>query len=152
MEIIKLTTDGSCNPMTRIGGWAAILEGAQGKRVELSGRVLDSTNNLMELTALLEGITALETPSCVTVVTDSQLVIGWLEGGWKRREPGVRALLERIEAKVSAGKHRLNFHWVKGHAGHADNVRCDHLARAARDAQGHRARTTEINPEGAPLH
>ena len=142
MKQVKLITDGSCLGNPGPGGWAAILRYGKHKK-ELSGAAAYTTNNRMEMTAVLEGLKALSEPCEVTVEIDSQYVKdgmnGWIHA-WKRRNwktvEGTavknRDLWVQLEAAVS--RHKLHWVWVKGHARHVDNNRCDRLARAA--AQG----------------
>ncbi len=139
MKRVKLITDGSCIRNPGPGGWAAILRYGDHKK-ELSGAVERTTNNRMEMTAVLEGLKALHEPCEVTVEIDSQYVknglTGWIHR-WKRRNWKTatgeavknRDLWQELDAAVS--KHKLRWVWVKGHANHADNNRCDRLAKAA---------------------
>jgi ribonuclease HI len=131
MHEVTLHADGSYDPRTGRGGWAAILSTAN-ERKEFYGGATDTSNNRMEVTAILEGLSRLEQPSQVVVVTDSQLAIGWLAQGWKRREPAIRDLLESIERIVRTRGHRVQYRWVRGHSGDVSNERCDRLAAHAR--------------------
>lgn len=131
MYQVTIYTDGSCSPNPGPGGWAAILRmGSRGHR--LSGSSPDSTNNRMELTAVLEGIKALKAPCSVVVVTDSQLVIGWLSLGWKRKDAKCAAISADIDMAIVMGGHTVSFEHVCGHAGHTLNEAADALANAAR--------------------
>ncbi|MFI3141830.1 MAG: ribonuclease HI [Clostridia bacterium] len=139
MKKITIYTDGACSGNPGAGGWGAILD-YKGKRKELSGGSEHTTNNKMEMTAVIEGLKALKEVCDVTVVTDSQYVanginLGWAKSwranGWKKkdRKPALNAdlwaeLLELTE------KHTVHIEWIKGHAGHAENERCDELAVA----------------------
>lgn len=134
---VRLVTDGACSGNPGPGGWACILS-MSGHTRELSGGDPETTNNRMELTALLEGLKALKRPCQVHVVSDSKYVIdafeqGWLANwqvkGWKKvKNPDL------WQAIVQAAKpHQLTFEWVQGHAGHPENERADGLAVAARD-------------------
>ena len=139
MKAVTLYTDGACSGNPGPGGWAAILQW-RGKEKVLSGGEKLTTNNRMELTAVIRGLEALREPCQVTVYSDSRYVVeamteGWAEGwrarGWKRRGSGEAKnpelwarLLELAEA------HRLSWVWVKGHADNELNARCDALAVA----------------------
>lgn len=127
---VVLAADGACSGNPGPGGWGAILV-CQGREDELSGFEPMTTNNQMELTAVLEGLKALRKPCRVTVLTDSQNVVGWLSLNWKRNDAKIRALVEQIEALARAVGHTLVFQKVPGHAGHALNERVDRLARRA---------------------
>ena len=137
MKTVALYTDGACSGNPGPGGWAAILCW-QGREKVLSGGERLTTNNRMELTAVIRGLEALKEPCEVMVHSDSKYVVdamekgwalGWQARGWKRRgaeeakNPELWArLLELAET------HRLRWVWVKGHADDALNVRCDALA------------------------
>ena len=142
---IRLFTDGSGPEHAEgPGGWAAILSCGDHRR-EIAGAAIGK-NNVMELTALEEGLKAIKvTGAHIEVVTDSINLIGWMFGfdtmrrqpdnskPFKRKNPQIRAVCERIDALVRARGFILTFTWTKGHAGHPENERCDQLARAARD-------------------
>lgn len=139
MKRVKLYTDGSCHGNPGPGGWAAILD-YQGKRRELSGAEPATTNNQMELRAVIEGLRALKEPCIVEIWTDSRYVVdgmtSWI-GNWKRRgwvtadrKPVKNADLWRA-LDVEAARHRPAWHWVRGHDGHPENERADQLANAA---------------------
>ena len=158
MKSVKLITDGSCIGNPGPGGWAAILRYGKHKR-ELSGAAEHTTNNRMEMTAVVEGLQALREPCEVTVELDSEYVrngiTSWIHG-WKRRgwltasgDPVKNRDLWQ-ELDEAAARHRLSWVWVKGHAGHRDNNRCDRLAKAA--ARRTRARRrTGTGRRAAPL-
>ena len=142
MKRIRLATDGSCLGNPGPGGWAAILRYG-GKAKELSGGEKQTTNNRMELRAVIEGLSALTEPCEVELEIDSQYVkngvtqwmAGWKRNGWKTaaKEPVKnRDLWEALDAAVA--RHRIDWRWVKGHADHADNNRCDEMARTAAEA------------------
>ena len=134
MNFVTIYTDGSCSPNPGAGGWAAILSmGQRGK--QLSGSHPSSTNNRMELTAILEGIKALLCACEVVVVTDSQLAIGWLSLGWKRKDPKCAAICADIDLAIIWGDHTVRFEHVEGHSGHRWNEAADRLANQARLAQ-----------------
>lgn len=139
MKSVRLITDGSCIGNPGPGGWAAILR--YGDHVkELSGSVDRTTNNRMEMTAVLEGLKALREPCEVTVELDSEYVRNgvtrwihsWGRRGWKTATGGLvknRDLWEQLQSAIAA--HKVHWVWVKGHADHKDNNRCDQLAREA---------------------
>jgi ribonuclease HI len=139
---VTLITDGSCLGNPGPGGWAAILRfGPQTK--ELSGGEAETTNNRMEMTAVIEGLKALKEPCEVSIEIDSEYVKNgvtqWMEG-WKKRGWMTAAkkpvknqdLWQKIDAALAG--HTVRWKWVKGHAEHADNNRCDELAREAANA------------------
>jgi ribonuclease HI len=130
-------TDGACSGNPGPGGWGAILKFGDVER-ELSGGEANTTNNRMELLAAISALEALKRPAQVDIYTDSQYVrggitgwiFGWKKNGWKTadRKPVKNAdLWQRLDAAL--GEHRVEWHWVKGHAGHAENERADELAR-----------------------
>ena len=139
MKEVTVFTDGACSVNPGPGGWGAILRfGAYEK--ELSGGEASTTNNRMELSAVIAGLSALKEPCRVTVVTDSKYVYdgmtkGWAEGwrrrGWRRAD-GSPALNSDLWERLLdlAAKHDVSFCWVKGHSGHPENERCDRLAVA----------------------
>lgn len=140
MEQVELITDGACSGNPGPGGWGAILR-AKGKEKELSGGEKLTTNNRMEMMAVIAGLEALKRPCHVTITTDSQYVMKgmteWL-AGWKARnwrtaakQPVKNAdLWQRLDAAVQP--HKVDWRWVRGHDGHPDNERADKLAVAAR--------------------
>jgi ribonuclease HI len=130
-------TDGACSGNPGPGGWGAILE-FDGVEKEISGGAPDTTNNRMELTAAIEALSALKRPCTVELHTDSeylrngitQWINGWKRNGWKTRErkPVKNAdLWQALDALVQT--HKVEWHWVRGHAGHDINERADELAR-----------------------
>lgn len=142
MKSVQLITDGACLGNPGPGGWACILRFGDRKR-EMFGSSPHTTNNRMELTAAIEGLSALKEPCQVEVVTDSEYVkngitswiFGWKRNGWKTsaKKPVVNTdLWMQLDALVAG--HRVHWTWTKGHADHEDNNRCDELAtRAARE-------------------
>lgn len=147
---VKIYTDGAArgNP-DGPGGYGAVLEYVDSKGTlhtkELSQGYVRTTNNRMELMAVITGLEALNRPCQVEVYSDSQYVVNafnqhwiesWIKKGWTRgkKEPvkNVDLWKRLLEAKR---EHEVTFHWVKGHAGHAQNVRCDALATAAADGE-----------------
>lgn len=137
--VVELFCDGACSGNPGPGGWGTILR-CRGVEKELSGGDTDTTNNRMELTAAIEGLKGLTRPCNVTVTTDSQYLVkgitewlpGWIRNGWKnsKKEPVLNRDLWEELAEV-AEKHVIIWQWVRGHAGHAENERCDALARKA---------------------
>ena len=139
MKTVTLYTDGACSGNPGPGGWGAILE-YMGHEKELSGGEESTTNNRMELTAVIRGLEALKESCVVELYSDSKYVIdglqkGWAEGwrkrGWVKsdKKPALNPdlwgeLLELTE------KHQMHYHWVKGHADNPMNNRCDELAVA----------------------
>ena len=137
MKQVSVYTDGACSGNPGPGGWGAILRYGSHEK-ELSGGQAATTNNRMELTAAIEGLAALKEPCRVTITTDSRYVAdavekGWLYGwkkkGWKnsRSEPTPNVdLWEKLLPLLST--HTVSVHWIRGHAGHPENERCDKLA------------------------
>lgn len=140
-ESVILHTDGACRGNPGPGGWAAVLA-YRGREKELYGYEPETTNNRMELMAVIHGLEALQRPCEVRVVTDSQYVMkgvtewmdGWKRRGWRtaERKP-VRNidLWQRLDEALA--RHRVEWHWVRGHAGHDGNERADVLANRAID-------------------
>jgi len=136
-ETIDIYTDGACSGNPGPGGWGAILR-YNGTEKELFGGEAATTNNRMEMMAVIEALRALKRPLAVRVHTDSQYVQkgisewihGWKKRGWKTadRKPVKNEDLWRTLDALAA-QHRIEWHWVKGHAGHAENERADELAR-----------------------
>ncbi len=138
MKQVEIFTDGACKGNPGPGGWGAILRLGRHEK-ELSGGDPDTTNNRMELTAAIEGLNALTEPCAVDLYSDSKYVLdgitkwvhGWKKRGWinASKKPVRNADLwhELIEA---AARHRVEWHWVKGHDGHPENERADALASA----------------------
>lgn len=139
MKSITIHTDGACQGNPGPGGWAAILTYGSKCR-EISGGEPVTTNNRMELTAAIEALRMLKEACVVELHTDSvylksgitKWIHGWKKGGWRTasRQPVKNADLWRALDELCVG-HRVTWHWVKGHAGHAENERCDGLAVAA---------------------
>ena len=139
MKKVYLFTDGACSGNPGPGGWGAILRYG-GASKELSGGEPETTNNRMELTAAIRGLEALKEPCHVILTSDSRYLVdavtkGWLSSwqkkGWKRagNEPVLNVdLWQRL--LVLLGRHQVDLIWVKGHAGHPENERCDRLAVA----------------------
>ena len=139
MKTVTIYTDGACSGNPGPGGWGAILRCGTREK-ELSGGSAQTTNNKMELTAAIEGLKALKYPCRVTLCTDSKYVAdgitkgwaaSWRARGWKKSD-GKPALNPELWEKLLelCGKHDVKIIWVKGHAGHPENERCDALAVA----------------------
>ena len=134
---VVIHTDGACLGNPGPGGWAAILRYGKTER-ELSGGAADTTNNRMELMAAIMALEALKRPVSVRLVTDSRYVQdgitrwihGWRRNGWKtaaKKPVANQELWQRLDAAMAP--HQVEWAWVKGHAGHPENERCDSLAR-----------------------
>tara|TARA_B100000459_G_scaffold142638_1_gene103445 strand:+ start:572 stop:1015 length:444 start_codon:yes stop_codon:yes gene_type:complete len=137
--IVEIFTDGACSGNPGPGGWGAILR-FKDQEKELSGGAQETTNNRMELQAAIEGLRALKRPMRVAIHTDSTYVkdgitkwiVNWKWNGWKTaaKKPVKNIDLWQALDDVMSG-HHVEWHWVKGHAGHPENERADALARAA---------------------
>ena len=139
MKTVTLYTDGACSGNPGPGGWGAILE-YRGHEVELSGGEDLTTNNRMELTAVIEGLSRLKEPCRVELYSDSKYVvdalekgwaIGWQKRGWVKsdKKPALNPdLWERLLALTQV--HQVICHWVKGHSDNPKNNRCDEMAVA----------------------
>jgi ribonuclease HI len=136
---VEIFSDGACSGNPGPGGWGTLLR-YNGTEKELSGFELETTNNRMELLGAIAGLESLTRPCKVTLTTDSQYVKkgitewiqNWLKKGWKNSQKKAvanRDLWERLLQLTEM--HEVEWHWVRGHAGHAENERCDALARAA---------------------
>lgn len=139
LKHVDLYTDGACSGNPGPGGWGALLRFGRAEK-ELSGGEADTTNNRMELTAAIEGLAILKEKCTVTLHTDSQYVANgiskgwaksWRRNGWKKadKSPALNSdlwarLLELCET------HEVEIVWIKGHAGHPENERCDAMAVA----------------------
>ncbi|MBX2834915.1 MAG: ribonuclease HI [Micavibrio sp.] len=140
MGRIEIYTDGACSGNPGPGGWGALLRW-NGHEKELSGGEVETTNNRMEMMAVIEALAALKGDSkTIDLYTDSKYVMqgvnewlaGWKARGWRtasKKPVKNQDLWERIDSAVSA--HNVTFHWVKGHSGHPENERVDKLAVAA---------------------
>ncbi len=142
MKEVKLYTDGACRGNPGPGGYGAILVYGRHER-ELSGGERETTNNRMELMAAIAGLEALKEPCAVTLYSDSKYLVdafllGWVEtwrqSGWRRGRDELKNpdLWERLHALTQL--HKVSFIWVKGHAGHEYNERCDALATQFADS------------------
>jgi ribonuclease HI len=147
MKQVDVFTDGACKGNPGPGGWGAVLRMGRHEK-ELVGGEPTTTNNRMEMTAVIKGLTALIEPCAVTIHTDSRYVIdgmtkwiaGWKKRGWVNasKQPVKNADLwhDLIEA---AQRHQIEWVWIKGHSGHPENERCDRLASDEADRQARAA-------------
>ena len=139
MKTVTLYTDGACSGNPGPGGWGAILE-YKGTQKELSGGDASTTNNRMELTAVIEGLKALKEPCTVELYSDSKYVIdglqkgwavSWRKNGWRKADKKPALNPELWETLLGLTElHTMRYHWVKGHADNPMNNRCDELAVA----------------------
>ena len=136
MKQVDIFTDGACKGNPGPGGWAALLRMGTAEK-ELVGGAAQTTNNRMEMTAVLEGLKALKAPCEVTIHTDSRYVIdgmtqwifGWQKRGWVNAAKKPVANEDLWRALIDAVRpHKVQWQWVKGHAGHPENERVDSLA------------------------
>ena len=137
LKKVEIFTDGACSGNPGPGGWGVVLRFGEHEK-ELSGGERETTNNRMELTAAIMGLSALKEPCNVRLVTDSKYVAdgitkGWAESwkknGWRKadKKPALNTdLWERLLELIHT--HEVTIEWVKGHAGHPENERCDRLA------------------------
>lgn len=139
---VELYTDGACRGNPGKGGWGAILVYGKYEK-ELSGGEAETTNNRMELMAAIAGLEALREPCEVTLYSDSKYLVdsftlgwiySWREAGWRRGKDELKNpdLWQRLYDAVE--RHEVSFVWVKGHAGHKYNERCDVLATSYADS------------------
>ena len=136
-KTVYIFTDGACSGNPGPGGWGAVLRFGNAEK-ELSGGDKNTTNNRMELTACIEDLSALKYPCSVILTTDSKYVsdavtkgwaVSWQKNGWRKadKKPALNSdLWEKLLALLET--HSVKFCWIKGHAGHAENERCDYLA------------------------
>ena len=137
--IVEIYTDGACSGNPGPGGWGAILRYGENEK-ELSGGAAETTNNRMELSAAIEALRALKRPSSVRIHTDSTYVkdgitkwiVNWKRNGWRTAAKKPVKNVDLWQDLYDALKdHDVEWHWVKGHAGHSENERADALARSA---------------------
>ncbi len=139
LKKVELFTDGSCTGNPGPGGYGVILR-YKNHHKELSQGYLHTTNNRMELMAVIVGLSSLKEPCLVTITTDSQYVkngitqwlVGWKRRGWRTSSNAAvknQDLWQRLDEACQA--HQVQWQWVRGHAGHPENERCDELARTA---------------------
>ncbi len=139
LKKVDIFTDGACSGNPGPGGWGSILRYGS-HELELSGGEKETTNNRMELTAVIEALKRLKTKCDITIYTDSKYVAepflqgwiwGWIKNGWKKsdKKPVLNPdLWQTLVSEIR--KHEYHIVWVKGHAGHPENERCDKLATA----------------------
>ena len=139
MKTVEIYTDGACSGNPGPGGWGAILRYKDAEK-ELSGGEANTTNNRMELTAVIEALALLKEPCAVELYSDSRYVIDGLDKGWARswqkrgwikadKKPALNPdLWEKLLALTD--RHEMHYHWVKGHAENERNNRCDQMAVA----------------------
>lgn len=135
---VEIFTDGACSGNPGAGGWGALLRHKDTEK-ELSGAEAETTNNRMELTAVIEALRALKKECNITLYTDSRYVMDgiekwifqWKKNGWKTSNKKTPVKNVELWQKLDELKsmHEIRFVWVKGHAGHRENERCDELAR-----------------------
>lgn len=142
MRFVEIYTDGACSGNPGPGGFGAILR-CDGREKEISGGEPHTTNNRMELLGVITALEALKYPCEVRITTDSKYVVdgiskgwavGWKKRGWKKSDgkPALNPdLWERLLALLEI--HKAEFVWIKGHAGHPENERCDRLAVSERE-------------------
>lgn len=138
-DTVTIFTDGACSGNPGPGGWGAILR-FRGVEKELSGGDPATTNNRMEMMAAISALEAIKRPCTVDIYTDSSYVrdgitkwvFGWQKRGWKTADKKPVKNVELWQRLLEAARpHTVEWHWVKGHAGHPENERCDELARMA---------------------
>ena len=139
MKTVELYTDGACSGNPGAGGWGCILR-CDGVSKELSGGAPETTNNRMELTALIEGLSALKYRCHVTVYSDSKYILDAIKLGWAKKWQANGWMRNKHEKALNpelweqllrlCETHQVEPVWVKGHAGHPENERCDHMAVA----------------------
>ncbi len=137
LKKVEIFTDGSCSGNPGPGGWGAVLR-YKGHEIEISGGDKLTTNNRMELTALIEALKKLKERCEIVICTDSKYIVdafeqgwifNWMKSGWKKadKKPVLNAeMWQELYREIS--KHEYSFIWVKGHAGHPENERCDKMA------------------------
>lgn len=139
MKKVRIFTDGCCKGNPGPGGYGCIIQ-YKGKTEELTGADKQTTNNIMEMTAAIVALKHLKEPCEVTLTTDSRYLVdgitdwihGWIKKGWttaSRKPVKNQSLWEELHCLSQ--KHKISWHWTKGHAGHPQNERCDELANQA---------------------
>jgi len=141
VALIEIFTDGACRGNPGPGGWGALIR-QQGKIKELCGAERNTTNNQMELMAVIKGLAAFKRPSAIKITTDSkyvkngitQWIFNWKKNGWKtaNKKPVKNIELWKMLDR-GVHYHQVKWHWVKGHSGHLENERADALANRAID-------------------
>lgn len=142
MKQVTIYTDGACSGNPGPGGWAAMVRYKETTR-ELSGGEIQTTNNRMELTAVIEALKILKEPCKVDLFSDSKYVVdaivkgwakGWRQNNWKKRDKSPALNVDLWEVLLNlCDRHEVSFHWVKGHADNPYNNRCDEMAVEQRD-------------------
>jgi ribonuclease HI len=138
MNVVEIYTDGACKGNPGPGGWGVLLTSTESRK-ELYGGAPSTTNNRMEMQAVIEALTALKRPCKVLLHVDSQYVLkgmtewlpGWKARGWKTaaKEPVKNVdLWQKLDTLIQAGGHQIEWRWVRGHNGDAGNERADELA------------------------
>ena len=162
MNQVEIYTDGACKGNPGPGGWGVLLRSGATEK-ELFGGELGTTNNRMELMAVIEALSALKRPCAVTLYLDSEYVRkgitewihGWKAKGWRTasKQPVKNVeLWQRLDALVSTGGHRIEWRWVKGHSGDPGNERADELAnRGVDQALGRRQPESRLSVSHKPL-
>ena len=140
MRKVTIYTDGACSGNPGPGGYGTVMIHGEHRR-EISGGEAETTNNRMEMMAVIIGLEALKQPCQVDLYSDSRYVVDAIEKGWVVRWKQNNWMRNKKEAALNVdlwermlsllGTHNVTFHWVKGHAGHPENERCDELARNA---------------------
>ena len=140
MKKVEIFTDGACKGNPGPGGWGAILRYGKAEK-EISGGEKNTTNNRMEISAVLEALKCLKEPCEVTLYSDSQYVCNAIEKGWAKKWKANNWMRNKTDPALNSDlweellnlceKHKMTIVWVKGHAGHPENERCDRLAVAA---------------------
>lgn len=140
LKEVKIYTDGGCDPNPGAGGYGVILISGKARK-ELSGGFRQTTNNRMEIFAAIAGLEALKFPCKVTLYSDSQYLVNamtkgwavrWKANGWRRNKKDKALNIDLWEKLLAlCERHQVRFEWVKGHAGHHLNERCDELAMMA---------------------
>ncbi|MCU0831831.1 MAG: ribonuclease HI [Rhizobiaceae bacterium] len=157
MKTVEIWTDGACSGNPGPGGWGAVLRSGAHEK-ELFGGAAETTNNRMELTAAIEALNALKAPCAVILTTDSvyvrdgitQWMQGWKRNGWRTADKKPVKNLELWQALDEArARHTVEWRWIKGHAGHAENERADALARNGM-APFMPVKAGKTTPSGAP--
>jgi len=143
LKTVEIFTDGACRGNPGPGGWGVIMR-YNGHEKQCSGFVANTTNNRMELTAIIQALNMLKEPCVIHVTTDSQYVhkgitewiAAWKKNGWKTSN---KTLVKNVDLwqqlEHATSQHNINWHWVKGHASHRENIIADQLATAAIDQQ-----------------
>lgn len=160
LKHVTIYTDGACDPNPGPGGYAAVLM-FEGHRKEISGGFRKTTNNRMEIMAVIAALRALKSPCEVTVHSDSQYLVRTMELGWAKRWRARGWMRSRKESAVSpdlwqalldlCATHTVRFEWVRGHAGNKENERCDVLATQAakrKDLPPDQGFETKLAPAG----